>query len=342
MFEYDESSVTWRNTKNMNNPTSETNKGYLYSNASDVTLEFKGELFNETTTTYEATKTGEYYYSGFNLLGNPYCENLPWDNIISDNEAALSPGYYTLNNDGGFAAKANFSNDDIKPCQGFLIQVSEPVTLTITKPDNNRDNKAREDRSPGSIKIKVSNTKHEDYAYIIIGEGNGLKKISHINKEIPSVYFPQGKNRYAIANIDDSTTTAPLSFKAGTIGKYRITIETDNEYLHLIDNLNGIETDIIQCPYYEFIASPEDDDNRFTLILKDNTNAIQDNILILQKGNELIAAKEGEMVIYDILGRPVLFHEGCNTTINTESLKPGIYLATLKGRQYKTQKIIIR
>ena len=134
----------------------------------------------------------------------------------------------------------------------------------------------------------------------------------------------------------------PLSFKAGTIGKYRITIETDNEYLHLIDNLNGIETDMIQCPYYEFIASPEDDDNRFTLILKDNTNAIQDNILILQKGNELIAAKEGEMVIYDILGRPVLFHEGCNTTINTESLKPGIYLATLKGRQYKTQKIIIR
>ena len=342
LFEYDESSVTWRNTKNMNNPTSETNKGYLYSNASDVTLEFKGELFNETTTTYEATKTGEYYYSGFNLLGNPYCENLPWDNIISDNEAALSPGYYTLNNDGGFAAKANFSNDDIKPCQGFLIQVSEPVTLTITKPDNNRDNKARENRSPGSIKIKVSNTKHEDYAYIIIGEGNGLKKISHINKEIPSVYFPQGKNRYAIANIDDSTTTAPLSFKAGTIGKYRITIETDNEYLHLIDNLNGIETDMIQCPYYEFIASPEDDDNRFTLILKDNTNAIQDNILILQKGNELIAAKEGEMVIYDILGRPVLFHEGCNTTINTESLKPGIYLATLKGRQYKTQKIIIR
>ena len=97
---------------------------------------------------------------------------------------------------------------------------------------------------------------------------------------------------------------------------------------------------MIQCPYYEFIASPEDDDNRFTLILKDNTNAIQDNILILQKGNELIAAKEGEMVIYDILGRPVLFHEGCNTTINTESLKPGIYLATLKGRQCKTQKII--
>ncbi|MGN0032661.1 MAG: T9SS type A sorting domain-containing protein [Candidatus Limimorpha sp.] len=342
LFEYDESTITWKNTKSMSDPISETSNGYLYSNASDVTIEYKGKVFSDATTTFTATKTGESCFSGFNLVGNPYCENLPWHNIISDNEEALSAGYYTLNNDGGFMAKANYSNDDIKPCQGFLVQVSEPTTLIITKPDNNRENKTREDISSGKIKIKVANTKFDDYAYAMIGEGQGLRKIAHFNKEIPNIYIPQGDEKYAIAHIGDSVTTIPVNFKAGTLGRYQLSIETDNDYLHLIDNANGNETDMLLCPSYEFTASPEDEENRFTLRVKNASNAIHDDVFIYQSGNELIATEDGIIVIFDILGRPVIVHNENSRTINAEGLKAGIYFVTIKGNQNKTQKIIIR
>ncbi len=135
LYRYDEPSHTWQNYKNAANNgfrTFDSGRGYIYSNFNDVTLSFNGKV-NTDDVKYNLTTESERL-KGFHLIGNPFTHDVYLGEnifVVDYNEKqVLANGYYTLTNEGAWAATAS-TTDAIKPGQGILVKALEEHTLTI-------------------------------------------------------------------------------------------------------------------------------------------------------------------------------------------------------------------
>ena len=133
LYRYDEPSHTWQNAKpgegSTNFQTIESGRGYLYANAENTTLEFKGNI-NTEDVNYTLTAQGEVL-NGFHLVGNPYTHDISFNHLSTD--AELANGYYVLNGEGAWGATLGNEGDVIKVGQGALIKTTSDGTLTIGK-----------------------------------------------------------------------------------------------------------------------------------------------------------------------------------------------------------------
>jgi len=341
LYAYDEASYTWLNHKKSELDLT-NGAGYLYASKMGTTIKFIGDIFNDEFCALPTNCESELEdLKGFNLVGNPYTHNITMDNIVTyGEEEGTLPGGYVLTNAGGWKSTLD---TEIKPCEGFMIQIPEDVATVIaynTVPDS----KSRDSRS--SININVRNSQYEDNAFAVFNEGFGLNKINHRNADIPMVYIPQNGNNYAIACMNENTTAFPVSFKAASTGKYTISLKANTEInqLILVDNMTGEETNMLLEDGYTFIGSPNDNADRFTVKLGLNHNAGYDDTdnFVYQNGNELIINGEGTLQIVDILGRVVVSKEIHGQTVNVENLAKGAYIVRMTGENVKTQKIVVK
>lgn len=333
-FRYDEASHTWMNYKqsafNLN-----VGQGYLYRN-NGAELHFAG--YNNQATSYNVAlsyASTEDKLLGFNLIGNPYPQNITMSDVTVNNDGTLSGGY-VLSKDGAWSADVAAT---IAPAQGFLVQIDKTgVTATITKPTGGSKSRANNDY----IKFIVANSQHEDAAFALFEEGYGLNKIDHRNSDIPMLYIPKEGHNFAIATMDDNTQSFNLNLKAKTTGKYTLTYKATGNYsyLHVIDRLTGEDVDMLMEGEYSFIASPSDAENRFIVRLEysNGYENSEDSIFAYQSGSDIIVNGEGELQIFDMMGRRVLtqYVSGVET-INLQS--HGVYIFKLNE---KTQKIVVR
>ena len=138
----------------------------------------------------------------------------------------------------------------------------------------------------------------------------------------------------------------PVSFKAAKDGNYTITVNTDNvqaEYMHLIDNMTGMDIDLLATPSYSFEAKASDYASRFKLVfgVKDNETEAAENFAYISNG-EIIISNEGRatLQVIDVLGH-IVSSEQINgeCRISTNGMTAGLYILNLNG---KTQKIVVR
>lgn len=231
----------------------------------------------------------------------------------------------------------------IKPCQGILVQATESFNLTIV---NSASSATGEKRSnDDNIMFVVNNSQYEDVAYALFKDAIGLTKINHRNPEAPMVYIPQDGEDYAIATMGDDTETFGLNFKAMTTGMYTLSAKADGmfSYLHVIDRLTGEDIDMLVDGKYEFIGSPRDNEARFIVKLRYNANGFNSDEFIYQNGDELIVNGEGELQVYDVMGRYVAsYNVNGNKRISAEQFSNAVYIFRLVGSDVKTQKIVVR
>lgn len=332
-FYYDEASHTWMNYKqsafNLN-----IGQGYLYRN-NGAELHFAG--YSNQATYYEKAlsyASTEDKLKGFNLIGNPYPQNITMSDVTVNNEGALSGGY-VLSESGAWSADVAAT---IAPTQGFLVQIDKTgVTARITKPAGGA--KSRSDRD--YLKFIVANSQYEDAAFALFEEGYGLNKIDHRNSDIPMLYIPKDRDIFAIATMDNSTQSFNLNFKAKTTGKYTLSYEATGEYsyLHVIDRLTGEDVDMLLEGEYSFIASPSDNENRFIVNMRHSNNAenSENSIFAYQNGNDIVVNGEGELQIFDVMGRMV----GSQRINGVQTINiplRGVYIFRLNE---KTQKIVV-
>ena len=180
-----------------------------------------------------------------------------------------------------------------------------------------------------------------DVAYALFNNEIGLNKISHRNAEVPMLYIPQDGTNYAIATISDDVEMFTLSFKTVTTGKYTLRVKLDGkyDYLHIVDRLTGEDIDMLAEGEYSFMGTPKDLVDRF--IVKLNYNATVNDVndaFAYQSGNEIIVNGEGELQIFDLMGRKVMTQvvNGVQT-VNVPA--QGVYIFRLNG---KVQKIVVR
>ena len=167
LYRFDQSEeLEWQNYKYPENTPNfflTNGQGYLYANAEDVNLIFKG-AFNgddtkEVSLAYDATAT----FAGWNLVGNPFPVN-----------AYANKSYYTMNEEGT-AIEPNMvsSVTAIPACTGVLVMAEaegEAVVFSTEAPEaaNNQ----------GCLQITVAQTTTrgnaiQDKAIVSFNAGDG-------------------------------------------------------------------------------------------------------------------------------------------------------------------------
>ncbi|MCQ2321511.1 MAG: chitobiase/beta-hexosaminidase C-terminal domain-containing protein [Bacteroidales bacterium] len=303
--------------------------GYLYANSEDVTLEFAGVLNPAGSTDIELTYAEEGTgrdFPGFNLIGNPYtCD-------------AYVNGYnfYTMA-DGEFVI--NEGSATIAPSEGFFVEATpedQSVTLSTTAPVT----------APNALSLNVSQNRGNviDRAIVNFNGSNNLHKFM-MNPAHTNLSIVKGGETFAAISTE-AEGELPVNFKAEKNGTYTITVNTKNvdaEYLHLIDNMTGMDVDLLSTPSYTFEAKTSDYASRFKLVFGVNNTASESsdsNFAFMSDGNLVIDNIEGEatLQIVDELGRIISTETVSGSYSKALNLKAGLYILNLNGM---TQKIVV-
>lgn len=332
-FDEAQSGAEWRNYKK-ETFNLENGKGYLYANTTGHDLEFSGTVRPGTTASINLSKSGSGTYNGFNLVGNPLSNN-----VRSMKIGESSCSYYKVNSSTGVFA---VSEADIIVGEAFMVEApSDEATLTLNPSAKDEAGFTNE-----VIRLEVSNSKFTDVAYVYFGNHLPLTKINHLNDEAPMLYIHNENSDKAVEvyNNRGEVKSINVNFEAKTIGTYTISakmVKGEIKYMHLYDRFTGIDTDLL-IDDYSFIGANEDQPGRFILKLEaiDNEFEGSDNFAY-QSGNNIMVNGEGELQIFDVMGRLVM-NERINGVEAISGLSRGIYIFRVIGETQKTQKIVVR
>ena len=319
----------------------EPNKGYLYANSEDVTLTFTGTAIDpeEVESVEVELDYATANLPGLNLLGNPYAVNafIDWEDylVIEDGELGLA--------ERGDAPYVN-------AMEGFFVEAEEAGQTVVFTPDTDGTTTGG-GQNPGSgggwtgkLNLRVSdNNGRGDLARIRFGQGHGLTKYM-INPERTNIYFPMDNTNYAVAYAENMGEM-PVNFKAEKNGSYTMSFSSKNVefgYLHLIDNKNGNDVDLLANPSYSFEALTTDYASRFKLVFA--TGNTDDSFAFYSNGSFVIS-NEGNatLQVVDVTGR-ILKSETINgcASVNINAA-PGVYMIRLVNNDnMKVQKVIVK
>ena len=306
-------------------------RGYLYANSEDVTLSFAGAIkpFNKETPTANqvAVKTG------WNLIGNPFTFNVYAD-----------VPYYAMNAEGtGITANTVATSTSIAPCTSIVIKAGNAGTVNFSE-----TSPVLSTGDHGNIQMVLAHNVNVrgdkrvetiDNAIVSFNEGSQLEKF-YFGNPSASIFIPQNGEDYAIA-FSDRQGDVPLYFKANETGTYTISFAGDEMSLngiYLIDILAEEEIDLSVNPSYTFIGSPADRMARFKIVFRNTGGDGTSDIFAYQNGNDIIVSGEGELQIFDVMGRMVS-RQRVNGVETVNAMPYGVYIFKLNGM---TQKIVVR
>ena len=345
LYLFDQSEANeWQNYKaHTQNFVLENGQGYLYANAENTNVFFKGTFNEDNAKTIDLVYDEGKDFAGINLVGNPFPVN-----------AYSSRPYYVMNPDGDAVTATPVSvNEPIAPCTGVIVKVeaseigpnvTPTVTFSTTAPSNS---------NKGNINIALSQQVNRgsttiDNAIVSFNEGDQLGKYV-FKADNAKVYIPQNGKNYAIA-VASRESEMPINFKAVQNGVYTLTItpkNTEISYLHLIDNLTGTDVDLIQNPSYTFNAQSIDYASRFRLLFSFNginENTDDDDFAFFNGREWVINDNENATVqIVDLTGRILASYKNGVNAVSTKGMASGMYMLQLiEGNNVKTQKIVLK
>lgn len=324
--------LEWENYENQEHTagfTIDNGRGYLYANSEDVTLEFAGTV-KPYTTAGDANRVA--LESGWNLVGNPYSFNV-----------YSSKSYYVITTENNKNIVTAASNEAIAPCTGIVIKSTGEDNVTFSD-----ESAVWSTGNNGNIQMVLAHNVNVrgdkrvetiDNAIVSFNEGSQLEKF-YFGNPSASIFIPQNGEDYAIA-FSDRQGDVPLYFKANETGTYTISFAGDEMSLngiYLIDILAEEEIDLSVNPSYTFIGSPADRMARFKIVFRNANGDGTSDIFAYQNGNDIIVSGEGELQIFDVMGRMVS-RQRVNGVETVNAMPYGVYILKLNGM---TQKIVVR
>lgn len=332
LYRYNQSAVAeWENYKaHKSGFTLNDGQGYLYANRYTRTLQFAGAVNIEDTKDVALDYDASADLPGWNLVGNPLIAN-----------AYVNKPYYVMNDMGNDIEPVdNYQRWPIPMCTGIIVcadNEDETVTFSKSAPSKSTGN--------GSISMTLSKAgtrgaEYQDKAIVSFNEDTRLGKFI-FNEDNAKLYIPQDDNDYAIVYAKREGEV-PVNFETKETGKYTISFDgNDMNGVKLIDKFENVTVDLNATSYYTFTASAVDKKDRFVLVF--NSSSTISETFAYQDGDQIVVNGEGELQVYDILGRMVM-----KTNINgvetmyTSSLQTGVYIFRLVGNEIRTQKVVVR
>ena len=331
----------WRNYKqNQNGFVFRNGQGYLVANSMNVSPSFKGTVLPSNQTKTIDLDFGTTTFGAWTLVGNPFTCEAYFDDGRS---------FYRMN-EGGTALIS--ASGVIHPMEGVFVEAEdddESVTFTTVAPQTSNGN--------GLLNLTLgqnrgvstgSATAAIDRAVIRFVEGRNLGKFN-LMANADQLYIPQNGKNYAVVHCN-GVGEMPLNFKAAANGTYTISVSveaTEMAYLHLVDNLEGTDIDLLQQPYYTFEAKYTDYPSRFKVVFASVCgNADDDNETFAFNNNgNWIILNEGRatLQVIDMQGR-IINSETIDGSVETNiHAASGIYLMRLiNGENVRVQKVVMR
>lgn len=344
LFKYDgKEELEWVNIKNHGIGTdfeSEfvSGRGYIVSYEAQTTADFKGILNNDKSFTFEVEPFEEYHYRNFYLLGNPFAFDMEWNNT-NMTVSGVYNGYATISNiDGSYDYH---TSGTIKVGDGFMVKVTG-ATSNLSYGST----RARKEKHE-SINVVASSIYGSDNVIVSLAgeEEEGFTKLDNLNEDISEIYITKNGKRFGIFSYGENVEEVNLSFKTKHTGSHIISVQPEGEfeYVTLVDNFTGEETDMLKGRYEFMVYSTEGSRERFTLKFSKKAEPEQDKNFVYQSGDELIIEAEGTVQIIDVMGRVVLSETvNGNGRINISGLDKAAYIVRcVESSTINTQKIVI-
>ena len=325
--------LEWRNYKDSHfNLVS--GKGYLYANSEDVTLTFTGVPYcgNGQVT---LLRDDDADLPGWNLVGNPFAQT-----------AYINKPFYKMNQDGT-ALSATTSTGAIDAMEGvFVNAASDGETLTFSTSELGKQ--------AASLMLNVTQKRGAstssatiDRAIISFSEESPLPKFQ-LNPNHTKVYIPQDGKDYAVVH-GEGIGELPVNFKAEEDGTYTLAFSSEDvafNYLHLIDNMTGMDVDLLQNSSYSFGARKSDYASRFRLVFSANGNASDDDdVFAFFSNDKLVVLNEGKatLQVVDVMGRVLCTKQISGNAEVRLSQPSGLYMLRLtNGSDVKVQKVVVK
>ena len=341
LYKFDGSQeLQWVNYKNHEDfeETFTPGVGYIASYQSQDVAEFKGDLNNETEYfEFEIGFDADNEWACFSLLGNPFSFDIDWELMVP---SRLEDGFVTLNSTTG--AYIYNVEGKIKVGEGFMVNAYN--RRSSLEYDNSA--KSRKEKSD-YINIVASNSNGFDNVIInnVKNESAGFPKLDNINPNIANVYVKHEDRRYGIFNRGESEEI-PLYFDAKEMGTYTLTFDVKGDYenLYLLDKMTGEELNLLLDNEYEFMASANDNTERFVLMFDGGQQSVvSSQFAYINNGEIIITDISGEVQIniYDMSGRCILSRDAASH-IRTDRFDSGVYIIQkIDENGVNVQKVVI-
>ena len=318
-----------------------TGKGYLYASQENTTLTFTGIPY-EGNGKVALDYVEGVNLTGWNLIGNPFDEDYDIS-IGNDSDGYAETNFFVMNENGDDFELAERSV--VHPMEGVLVEATAAGQFALFS--NETGAWGGDPITKLNIRVSDENGKG-DFARIRFGEGNNLEKFM-LNPANTKLYFPMDDANYAVV-YTDNMGEMPLNFSAAADGDYTLSINPENvemEYLHLIDNVTGIEVDLLETLDYTFEARVNDNANRFKLVFAGLTGMDENNtehFAFFSNGNFIVSNEGNAMLqVVDVTGRIVKSETINGTASISMNATPGVYMLRLiNGNDVKVQKVVVR
>lgn len=333
-----EQDLEWINHRGEENYVLQPGMGYLYANSGNgtdnpVVLTFIGAPYDGNGEVTLVKKTGgNIEFSGWNLVGNPFAE-----------KAYITKSFYTLNGTGSEVVAGE--GNEVGAMEGiFVVAENDGETMTFSTEPN---------PGKGQIVLNVKQDRSDviDRAIVRFG-GDKLPKFM-LNPNNTKMYITKDNNDYAVVN-GSNNGKLPVSFIPAQDGRYTINVNVEDatvRYLHLIDRMTGMDTDLLVTPSYSFDARTIEEPNRFVLVFRRGISLFKDLSVLgnnngfgfFSNGNWIIN-NEGDAIlqVVDVNGQ-ILSSEEINGSVSKHiEAAPGVYMLRLiNGKDMKVQKIVV-
>lgn len=260
LYAYDEPTAMWLNQRDEATALESfiPGHGYLYAHQDGFAMQLAGQL-NPSNADISVPVTCQHgLLPGFNLLGNPYTNNININSVKFNNTPITS--YYKAVGGSQLVAYTDADNDAIQPIEGFFVQVPADGTVYFNTP-------SREEQGSYIRLVLNKDEKMLDRAYLRMNDGATLNK-AFVEGHPSLLYLSVDGQPYAVA--PQGRQAYNLCFVPVEEGSFVIEcnlLHTECDYLHLIDTFTGEEVDLLATPSYSFKASAHDSQNRFALVL---------------------------------------------------------------------------
>ena len=355
-------------------------KGYLLGTKLQTFLQAEGTL-NDGNVSIALTSQSPLR-TGYNFIGNPYQAYLDFDafaeytsnlGIWEGND--VTKASYVILESSGYMSYVHGASDNhfgadryLHPHQGFMVVVKNGASRayftngmrSITNTAAFRDEQIN---YPLVNLIATEADGKRDITTVELGrpdQGGALKQYDlHLGKG--SIYTHYGDDDYAIAFTQPGISEVGIRFETDEDATYTLSWDTENgefSYLHLIDNITGIDTDCLTTSEYRFAAKTSDYKSRFKLVFgytgveenEDGASTGSATFAFLM-GNELVvncgpstSSGTATLQMFDLMGRMMMERQvsGTQASIMMPDMPAGVYVLRLSGNNgTRTQKIVM-
>lgn len=260
-------------------------RGYIVNyHTADVTKNFESSTLNTGNVNITLAKSavkGWTWSAGLNLIGNPYPSGLDWSavtkaNIVTEVWAQV----YNTNKAGGAGYEP--VNGPIASGQGFFVQAVSDGAVLALKPSQQVHTSTQMMMKNGTdqLVLRLSNDTFFDETTILLHETSvsehdfyDASKFFSFDPQVPQLYTLATDGwQLAVHSLEAITesTVIPLSIKMTGSGIMTVSLTKaegafEGQEIILQDMHTNIQHKLSDTPTYSFMASDEDDPNRFLL-----------------------------------------------------------------------------